>query len=383
MNDVLAAARTVAEEARARAREIETARRLPADLAAGMARAGLFRTAIPRAIGGLEQPPAVILEAIETIARGDASTGWCAMIGATTGMNAAYLAPEVAREIFGDPLAISGGVFAPTGRAEADGDDFVLEGKWQWASGSAHCHWLGAGAIVCEDGAPRLGADGAPEHRMLLFPAREARLIDTWQVAGLSGTGSGEMEALALRVPASRAVSLTTGKPTAQGALYAFPVFGLLALGVAAVLLGNAQGAMEELVDLAGGKRPRGSRRTLAERATAQAALAEAAGRLNAARAYFHDSVGKAWAKAQGAGAIDHDTRADLRLAATHAARTSADVTRALHELGGGSSVFLSNPLQRRLRDAQVAIQHMMVAAPTYELVGRVLMGLPAEGAQL
>lgn len=383
MSDVLAAARTVAEEARARAREIEAARRLPADLAASMARAGLFRTAIPRAIGGLEQPPAVILETIETVARGDASTGWCAMIGATTGMNAGYLAPEVAREIYGDPMAISGGVFAPMGRAEVDGDDFVLEGKWQWASGSANCRWLGAGAVVVENGAPRLGADGAPEHRMLLFPAREARLNDTWRVAGLCGTGSGEMEALALRVPMSRAVSLTTGKPTAQGALYAFPVFGLLALGVAAVLLGNAHGAMEELVDLAGGKRPQGSRRTLAERAIAQATLAEAAGRLNAARAYFHDSVGKAWARAQGAGAIDLGARADLRLAATHAARTSADVTRVLHELGGGSSVFMSNPLQRRLRDAQVGIQHMMVAAPTYELVGRVLMGLPTEDSQL
>ncbi len=383
MSHVLAAARTFAQQAKDRAREIETARRLPADLARGMARAGLFRVAVPRDIGGLEEAPAVIFEMIETLGRGDASTAWCAMIGATTGVNAAYLDPAIARDIYADAETITGGVFAPMGRARVEGDGFVLDGKWQWASGSANCGWLGGGAIVMENGAPRIGANGAPEHRMLLFPAREARLIDSWHVAGLCGTGSGEMEVHGLSVPRARSVALMTDKPVAQGALYAFPVFGLLALGVAAVLIGNAYGAMDDLVALAGGKRPQGSRRTLAERATAQAGLAEAAARLHAARAYYYDSVARGWERAQSAGDIDVGTRAELRLAATHAARTSADVVRVLHDLGGGSSVFLSHPLQRRLRDAQVGIQHMMVAAPTYELVGRVLMGLSTDASQL
>jgi hypothetical protein len=52
-----------------------------------------------------------------------------------------------------------------------------------------------------------------------------------------------------------------------------------------------------------------------------------------------------------------------------------------MYDLGGGSSVFLSSPLQRRFRDAHVATQHLMVAPPTYELVGRVLMGLPVDKA--
>jgi alkylation response protein AidB-like acyl-CoA dehydrogenase len=73
---------------------------------------------------------------------------------------------------------------------------------------------------------------------------------------------------------------------------------------------------------------------------------------------------------------MDVETRARLRLAATHGVRTSADVTRALYDLGGGSSVYLSSPLQRRFRDAHVATAHAMTAPATHELTGRVLMGL-------
>jgi alkylation response protein AidB-like acyl-CoA dehydrogenase len=73
--------------------------------------------------------------------------------------------------------------------------------------------------------------------------------------------------------------------------------------------------------------------------------------------------------------------RATIRLAATHATRTAADVVRSMYDLGGGSSVFLSSPLQRRFRDGHVATQHIMVAPPTYELTGRVFMGLPVDSS--
>jgi indole-3-acetate monooxygenase len=368
---------------RARAAEIEQARRLPADLAATLARAGLFRLAIPREIGGLEVDPATLFRVIETIGEADASVGWCVMIGATSGVSAAYLPTAVAREIFGAPEMIAGGVFAPMGRAVEDGDCYVLNGKWQWASGSVNCAWLMGGAAIIADGEPRRLPNGALDSRMLLFPAASARLIDSWHVSGLCGTGSGEMQVTDLRVPKAHSVSLVTDKPTARGALYTFPVFGLLALGIAAVLLGNAQGAVEELVELAGGKKPQGSTRVLAERATAQATLAENIAKLSAARALYYEAVGKAWDKAKADGVIPLPERAGLRLAATHTARTSAAVAREMYELGGGSSVFLSCPLQRRFRDAYVGTQHMMIAPQTYELTGRFLMGLPTDASFL
>ncbi|HZR84012.1 MAG TPA: acyl-CoA dehydrogenase family protein [Candidatus Binatia bacterium] len=382
-DDVLASARALQEPIRARAREIELARRLPADLARAFAERGLYRLAVPRSLGGLEADPERLFEAIELIAEADASAGWCLMIGVTTGVVSAYLAPAVAREAYGDPLAITGGVYAPMGQAIRDGDAYRVSGRWQWASGSANCSWLVGGCAIVEDGKPRLLPNGMLDARMAVFPAADATLIDSWHVAGLCGTGSGEMEVRDLRVPIERSVSIVTDVPVERGPLYRFPVFGLLALGIAAVALGNARGAIAELAEIASGKKPYGSARSLAERANVQAAFAEAAARLEAARALYRQSIADAWRRACDDGEVSVRDRAALRLAATHATRVAADVTRVAYDLAGGTSPHLVCPLQRRFRDAHVATQHVMVAPATYELAGRALLGLPTDATML
>jgi alkylation response protein AidB-like acyl-CoA dehydrogenase len=379
----LAAARALAPGIRARADEIERARTLPADLATALADAGLFRTLLPRRLGGLELEPAAALATMEALGEADASAGWCTMIGATAGLSAAWLDPEVAASIHASPRTITGGVFAPLGRAALDGDDFVVDGRWPWFSGHAHCAWLAGGCVVTEGGAPRLRADGSPETRMVFFPIGAVERLDGWHVAGLSGTGSGEVAVRGLRVPRSRSVSLVDDAPREPGPLYRLPVFGLLAQGIAAVMMGNARAAIESLVELADGKRPQGSRRTLAERPGAQAELARAEASLRSARAWCAEAVGDAWRSACAGDAPDLERRAALRLSATWATRTAAEVARTMHDLGGGSSVFLSSPLQRRFRDAHVGTQHAMVSATTYELTGRVLMGVPTDATLL
>ena len=144
MSAILETAGALKSTIRARATEIEQARRLPADLAAEIARAGLFRLATPHEIGGLEVDPATLFRVIETVGEADASVGWCVMIGATSGVTAAYLPTAVAREIFGPPEMISGGVFAPMGRAVEDGDSVRFER--QVAMG------VGLGQLLVADG---------------------------------------------------------------------------------------------------------------------------------------------------------------------------------------------------------------------------------------
>lgn len=379
----LDAARALAPQIAARAEEIENARRLPPDVAASMAEAGLFRVALPKSIGGHEAAPAVVAETIETIASGDASAAWCLMIGATTALNAAYLPEAEAREVFADPAVITGGVFAPLGRAIPDGDDYIVSGKWAWGSGTQNARWIVGGAMVMEGEKPKAGPDGQPYHKMMIFRAEDVTFHDTWHVMGLKGTGSLDFSVDQVRVAQARSVSLIHDKPRERGPLYKFPAFGLLAMGIAAVALGNAQGALDAFRDLAVSKKPQASKRTLADRAHTQLTFAEAYAAHAGARSFFYGAVDDAWREAQGGGAITLAGRARLRLAATYATRTCARVTSDLHDLAGGSAVYLSNALQRRFRDAHVATQHMMIAPPTLEVTGRALLGLPTEDSML
>jgi alkylation response protein AidB-like acyl-CoA dehydrogenase len=367
---------------RAAAERIEQGRRLPGDLVAALAEAGAFRLCVPQSLGGLEVDVATLLRVIEAVAIADGSAGWCVMIGATTGVVSAYLEPTIAHQVYADPLAVTGGVFAPQGRAVAAEGGYRVSGRWSFASGCQHCAWLMGGCVVLEDGKPRIRRDGQPETRMFLFPAAEARIHDTWAVAGLCGTGSHDIEIHDAVVPGERSVALGFDRPHHEGALYRFPVFGLLAIGIAAVAIGIARDAIGELTRLALAKKPTSSSRRLADRGTVQAEIARAEADVRAAAAFLFDAVGRASEEAR-SGAISTASRVGLRLAASHATQASAMSVRRMYETGGGTSVYATSRLQRHFRDVHVATQHLMVAPSSWELAGRVLLGLDSDISQL
>ncbi|MFN8050089.1 MAG: acyl-CoA dehydrogenase family protein [Acidimicrobiales bacterium] len=356
------------DEVAARVDEMETARRLPADLAATFAAAGLFRQLVPRSLGGGESHPRELVDTVERMATVNGSAAWCVMIAATTGAMAGWLPAASAREVFGDPLGVWGGAYAPLGRATRDGDAWSLSGAWPWGSGSQNCTWM-AGGAVCDDGV----------FRLCYVPASEVTITDNWDVVGLRGTGSHDWSVDGAIVPVERTVDLLGGSPVEEGPLYRFPLFGLLALGIAAVGLGLGAAALDALGELAGAKTPSLQRRKLAERGTVQAEVARSTAALRAARAYVWEAIDEAWESALEGCPPTIEQRANLRLSATHAAHTSVAVVDSCYTLGGGTAVRNDSPLPRLMRDAHVVTQHLMVSPVTLEPVGRVLLGLPVE----
>jgi len=380
--DTVAAARSVSAELAKRADEIEAARRLPPDLAERFAREGFYRMCVPAVYGGLELPPAQTMRTVETLAAADGSSAWCVFIGATSGTVLAILPPDAAREVFSHPEVRLGGVFAPRGRAVACEGGFRVDGRWQWGSGTQNCDWVMGGCQVIRDGEPELLGNGMPRSRMMLAPAAEIEFFDTWHVSGLCGTGSTDFAMNDLFVPDSRAVGLGVDGPL-ERPLYAFPQFGLLAMGIAAVTLGLARSAIDALIDVAGGKRPEGSARSLASRTAAQSDVARAEALWRSSRAFYYEAIEAAWASATTRGVIEAEHRRDVRLATTHAARSCAEAVDLMYHLGGGTSVYRSSPLQRIFRDVHVATQHMMVSPATLELTGRLFLGLETDIAML
>ena len=365
-------AEKIALAAREMSAEINRDRRLPDDLAARLRQSGLLRATMPREVEALELAPGPALRCAEAIARGDASAGWCVAIAITSALLVAYLPASSRDEMFGGGQGVAAGVWAPRGTARSVDGGVVVSGRWPFCSGINHADMMFAGCFVDERRVPSVVA---------LYKT-DLQVLDTWHTLGLRGTGSHDSVADDVFVPADRVFSVFDG-PVIDRPLYRFPVFGFFALCIGAAALGNARAAIDDLVALAGGKKGLGATRTLAERPATQAAVATAEATLGAARALYYEAIEEAWQASHNAEAVPVPMRNRLRLAATHAVRTSADVVRNMYDLAGGSAIYDGAPLQRRFRDAFTATAHFQVNEASRELPGRVLLDLPADVSML
>ena len=369
---IVDAARGLAELIEAHADEGERLRRLPMPTVKALADAGLMRMCVPAAYGGPEVDPATMVRAIEAVAHSDGGAGWCSMIASTTSSMASFLPAEAAQEMYGDPASITGGVFAPNGVGVAtsvDGvDGFSVTGRWAWGSGTQHCDWILGGAS-CDDGT----------FRLCWFRQADVTFHDTWYTSGMRASGSLDYSVENVFVPAVRTMQPGVTRPVLSTPLARFPNFTLLASGVSAVGLGVARRALDELIELAQGKKPQYSSRTLAQSGFTQVEVARAEGRLRSARAFLLDELGSAWSTAVAGDEVSVEARTAIRLAATHAATVSAEVADVAFTLAGGTAVYDTSVLGRCLRDAHVVTQHIQTAPKLNETIGKLLLGIDVD----
>lgn len=378
--EILARAEVAARIVGPLAARSEALGRLAPECVEALQQSGAFKLLVPRAYGGAECSVADYVSALERVARADGAAGWCAMIGATSGMVAAWLPDELSREVFTAPDATTCGVFAPTGRASITDEGLHIRGRWSFASGCEHASWRMVGVVMCDGDVPRTLAHGGPDARCVLLRADETRVTPNWNVLGLRGTGSHDLVVEGVTVPASRCFSLF--EPARHGgALYRAAVFGVLAAGVAAVALGIAAAAVDRFVALAREKVPMGARRSLAHRELAQHAVATAEARVRAARLLVLDAAERVNAGDDDASPVER--RASLRLAACHASREATAAVELLYNAAGAGAIRDAEPLQRMFRDVHVASQHAMVADAVTVLTGRVRLGLDTDLASL
>ena len=359
---------------RERRAEIEEARQLPRDLAAALRRSQLFRLGLPRTVGGLQATPPEILQAIETVAAADGSTGWCAMVGVANSLAAGFLRESGARAVFADPDAPTAGIAAPAGAATRTDGGVRVSGRWPFASGVADADWLWAGCMVMQDGKPNMTPQG-PEIMHVCVPMNEVVVHDTWRVSGLNGTGSHDVSVADAFVPDDRIFNLFFPNGHCTDPLYRMPPVGWFVCQVAAVSLGIARAALDELVVLAQTKVPTLSKAVLADRPAGQIAVAEAEASLGAARAFLYASVDDHWQTLSAGDRLSPRQLALGRLAALNATTASAAVARTAATLAGGGAIYASSSMQRHVRDSEAITHHFTVAPHVWEDAGRVILG--------
>jgi alkylation response protein AidB-like acyl-CoA dehydrogenase len=370
---VMAAAKALESQISAAVETMETERRLPPSLVRAMKEAGIFRMAVARAYGGLELAPATQVRVIEELSRLDGSVGWCAMIGGAAGYLGGFLAPAVARRLFGHSDGIAAGQVAPMGRADVGDGGYRVTGRWRFASGCQHSTVLMGGCMVHDRGEPRRQADGQPEIRLMLMPVSACTIIDTWQTTGLRGTGSNDFTAHDVFVPTEESVSFFD-PPQCPEPLYSMPQ--LFLVGHAGVPLGIARSAIDTVLELSTQKVMLPAQRLLREEGQVQETVAWAEASLGAARSYVYEVIDDLWQTLCRGEKPSPRQRSLFRVMMVYVHRIGKDVVEAMYDTAATSAVFQPNPLDRCMRDMLTACQHRVVHAKIYRPAGRLLLGL-------
>jgi alkylation response protein AidB-like acyl-CoA dehydrogenase len=256
---------------------------------------------------------------------------------------------------------------------EVDGG-FRVTGRWPLASGSSHANWYVGGCIIQRDGEPVIGPTGGPLVREVFFPASVTEIIDTWDSTGLRGTASHDYAVSDVFVPASHTIWFQE-PPASDQPLYRMPPVAMFSTFIGAVPLGIARHAIDEFVNLADAKTPALSTSVLADRPVAQDRLGRAHALVAAGRRYLTGTLDDLWVRVAAGHAPTMSDRGRLWLAATHAAHSALDAIELLYTAAGASSVYGSCPLDRCLRDARTAVQHICTQELNFELAGRHLLG--------
>jgi alkylation response protein AidB-like acyl-CoA dehydrogenase len=359
--------------------QIERDRAISQDVFAALHDAGLFRLLLPRSLGGEEVTPSTFVQTIEEIAKADASTAWCVAQASGCSLAAAYLEPEVAREIFGARSVLAWGPFGPNPKAVAVDGGYRITGTWQYASGSRHASWLGGHCtLVDAQGAPCLGSDGRPLDRTMLFPRSSAAVRDVWQVMGLRGTGSDTYSVTDLFVPTRYSYTReAVAERRESGPLYRFSNYQMFGSSFAGVALGVARATLDAFVELASSKIPMLATKPLRDNAVIQSQVAWAEAKLQSSRTFLVKTLEDLWNVASCGEAFTLQQRATLRLASVYAIHQSKDAVDAAYQMAGGSAIFENQAFERRMRDIHAVTQQVQAQLVNFEVAGQVLLGLP------
>ncbi len=351
---------------------------MPREVADAFHEAGMFRVLLPPKLKGGEITIPDFLRLIEEVARIDASAGWNLAICAGGPTFGRYISREAFEKIYSDPRGITCGSLNPmTSQAIPVEGGFRFSGTATNASGSAQATYLMAAALVLRDGAPQF-VDGIPTLRAGFFPIKHAKILNTWSTAGMRGTGSNDCVFENVFVPNEFTFDWLNATTTWQrGALATIPLQLQMAGELPAVVLGTARHALDTLNEIARAKVPVATQALLRERSIAQVQFAQAEGLLRAARAYFYQVNDEVWRKGEAGESFSLEDRAHVRLGVVTAVKLALQAVDLVADAAGMSSARTSCPIERCWRDVHTASQHVLMNTARFEVIGRVLFGLP------
>jgi alkylation response protein AidB-like acyl-CoA dehydrogenase len=366
--------------------EIETEQRLPRALVGQLREAGFYKMVIPRSLGGHQVDPLTYLRVVEILAEGVGSVGWNLGNGGVGQLVTLGLPEAGVEEIYGKraDTIIAGTAVPGGGTAVPVEGGYRVTGRWQFGSGCQEASWLlGSFQVLGDDGKPLPHPDGGSLYWRGVFAREEAEIVPgSWDVAGLRGTGSFDWTVDDVFLPERRTmpqigIPLENQWARWPALTYQLPVQCWVGPHHSAVITGIAQAGITALIELAGGKQPRGRPvGLLCENPQVQDAVGRADAILNAGRAYRTTMITELWNTLAAGKETTLEQRARCRLDSTYAADSAREAMDLVYRHGGSTSFKRESRLAECWRDLHTVGQTVTLAPEWYPIGGKVYLGL-------
>ena len=364
--------------------EIEREQRFPRALVEKMREAGLYRMVIPRSLGGYQADALTYLRAVELMAEGCGSVGWNLANNGIVQLVSLGLPDEGVHEIYAQSPSTPGAGTAVQGGGQGvpvEGG-YRVTGRWSFGSGSPEASWMLGSFQILDDGRPRLSPEGKPLYWRGFFSRAEVEIVPgSWDVTGLRGTGSFDWTVHDVFLPERRTM-VHAGVPLDNqwdrwpGVTYSLPTQCWIGPHHSAVITGIARAGIDALIELAGGKTPRGRTGLLCDNPQVQDAVGRADAILNAGRAYRSAMITELWNSVAAGKGTTLEQRARCRLASTYAADSARQAIDLVYRHGGSTSFKRDSRLAECWRDLHTVGQTVTLAPEWYPIGGRVYLGI-------
>lgn len=313
----------------------------------------LWRMRLCRELGGLELPIVAQIRVLASLAAIDTSSAWCTMVAnSSVAVIGATMPDQAVERVFGHGVPPCTIVAAPGGKAVRTDSGYQLNGTWRLASAIHHAEWIHATANI----------DGDPSRLLpMVIPKGDVELIDSWDVVGLSATGSNDFT-LRDYILDEEFAGREAGPFAQVRGRRRYDLLGLeniesyehlaLALGVARRALHELRHALAHPV----------AGRRIADREVVQIELGRATVKLQAIQAATFDLYGRIDAAALGSGqALSRTDRSMPRALAAWATEAALDCVQLTFRRSGVAALRRPNILEKLLRDMSVAATHFLV----------------------
>jgi indole-3-acetate monooxygenase len=206
-----------------------------------------------------------------------------------------------------------------------------------------------------------------------VLPMSEVEIEDTWFAVGLRGTGSHHVTVKGKLVAPDQLCEFPEGPICVNGHYQA--VKQTLPMVYGAFSVGVARGALDDLLAMASsGRQQLYTGKPMRDSETFQFELGQVAADVIAADAAQKGLASKMWSHACAGTLKTERMQAESTALGGWLATTCCRIADSCFSLAGGSAVYETSPLGRRMRDVHAGAQHAAIHRRHWTQMGKVLL---------